>query len=186
MQLNKVTSQIPLLQKENNFQESDPFPNVTQENINPVSNNIRSNHLNSDASKLSGFISHSLVQHKNMGLLILKPIEVRFQNQNFMNQKNLYCKFKLGMRTQKIHSFLHQDGNLYWNNFVTFKVKDQGFLKLKVKENLHRLPLKNKIGESRISLDQVFAFKKICNWVPLFKNHLEVGKVLLEMEFQER
>ena len=100
-----------------------------------------------------------------------------------MNKVDPYCKFKVGLKSAKSAVARGQGNEPMWaGEAVDMKVKSQEFAKIKIK-NKNKVGFDDKIGMAKIPLAKVYKMGKVSEWIPIQKNDILVGEVLLEMEF---
>jgi len=119
-----------------------------------------------------------------IGTIIFKPLEGRFNgDREIMNKVDPYCKFKVGLKSAKSAVARGQGNEPMWaGEAVNMRVKSQEFAKIKIK-NKNKVGFDDKIGMAKIPLAKVYKMGKVSEWIPIQKNDILVGEVLLEMEF---
>jgi len=119
-----------------------------------------------------------------VGTITFKPLEGRFNgDKETMEKIDPYCKFKVGFRSAKSSAARGEGSQQTWvGEAVSMHVKSQEFAKIKIK-NHNKAGFDNLIGTAKIPLGNVYQLGKIVEWVPIQKNDVLVGEVLLELEF---
>lgn len=94
-----------------------------------------------------------------------------------------YCKISLGAELKK--SKTHQEAGKYptWNDVFTFQRNMENCLNIEVWDE-DTISSDDLVGETSISLSEVFEKKRLQNWYVLSYKGKEAGKILVSLEWQ--
>jgi len=117
------------------------------------------------------------------GTVTLRAVEGRFnQDKDVLGKMDPYVKFKIGWHRGKTAVASGQGTNPRWDDSVVLKVKNQDYVKVKVKDK-DRIIFNDNLGSAKIPLGSLFSLGKTSQWINLTKGEKLTGELLLEMEY---
>ena len=177
---------ISTQQRPQNLPQNLPQP-IVQSSLKAGRIPTNSNYGRQSVQTQSSFQPTSYTPAKSrIGTITFRPIEYRV-NQNVKSTDRIdpYCKFKIGWSSVTTPAAKTNGLHPVWNGVpgqaVTLKVKDQDYVKIKLK-NKDKF-FNNTIGKAKVPLTQIYRAGKSAQWIPLTRRHKQAGQVLVEFVF---
>jgi len=132
----------------------------------------------------AGLMSNKALGNTGIGTITFRPIEGKFnKDKDIIGKMDPYCKFKIGWRSGKSSVAKSQGTNPTWvGDAITLKVKNQEYIKLKVKDK-DRLRPDDRIGTGEIPIAPIVQQGTVTQWIPIKKRDTITGEVQVEMTF---
>jgi len=142
--------------------------------------------LSTGSAGYHGATGHQGLTGHHGGTFIFKPLEAKFlKDTDIIGKMDPYCKFKIGYHSGKSTVARNEGTHPTWVGEAIPLERKHGeqFAKIKVKES-DRLKWNERLGDTKIALDEVAMKGNVRQWFPLTKRGKVTGEILLEIDFQ--